>query len=122
MKLFYLRRASLGLLLLGAANAPAHAQAIKSGMGAQARAIVRISVSVRPTFTVSSPSSDLKVSSNTSTRLRYAVVVGSEPAPTAALAGDSTAGRISGAGMASAQDSMARVKAPQQRLVLIVPD
>ena len=122
MTLSHLRRASLALLLFGVAIGPAHAQAIQSAMGSQARATVRITVSVRPTFTVSSPSSDLKVSSNTSTRLRYAVVVRSEPAPTPALAGESAEGRLSGAGLASAQDAMVRAKTPQQRLVLIVPD
>lgn len=116
-------KVALASALLGATIAPANAQSTRSELGAHARATITISASVKPTFSVSAPNDGLKISSNVSSQLRYAVVVKSEDAGTRMDVGEQ---HLASSGLASgsstwAQNATSRLSG-ERRLVLIVPD
>jgi len=123
VRLLSLGRTTAGLALFGILAGHADAQAIRSPMGAQARATVRITVSVRPMFAISQSKEAVTVSSNAPSSLRYAVVT--PPASQLAAPAIESTGRSATTtvrSLASAQDATNQRRANPSGIYLIVPD
>src|SRR5690349_17283487 len=123
VRVLSLGRAVAGLALFGLPAGHADAQSIQSSMGPQARATMRISVSVRPMFTVTQSENAVTVSSNAASSLRYAVVMpagtplAAPVIPADANVSSTTAVRSLG----SAQDAAGQARADPNAIFLIVP-
>ena len=124
VRLLSLGRTTAGLALFGILAGHANAQAIGSPMGAQARATVRITVSVRPMFAISQSKEAVTVSSNASSSLRYAVVTppASQLAAPVIEADGQRSPTTAVRSLASAQDSTNPRGANPSAIYLIVPD
>ena len=128
VKLSKLGAVATGVLLVAATDGPAGAQSIRSQLGAQARATISISASVKPMFTVSTGPGALNISSNASANLRYQVVVqpvgrdASKASPPAMgdLEQDRTS--ISASGSLRATQASRDASAARDQILLIVPD
>ena len=116
-------RIALRFGILTALAAGAHAQT-QSAMGAEARGTVSISASVKPMFNATMSNHSVKISSNASAALRYAIVIEPAAGPTAdrdsqAIAASANSGFEP---LTMAEDAASYWRAGQDQIVLIVPD